>query len=155
MGLIAEFKEFVSRGSVVDLAVGVVIGAAFGKIVTAMVDGIVMPVISMVTGGVSVADWKHVITPAQLDATGKQVAAEVAIKYGMSGNFYLGGALVLGAVFLWYAWRLLDPPDEFFAMKTFQYSVVYLMALFAFLLLDHWLLPWLQPVPALELQPVG
>ena len=74
---------------------------------------------------------------------------------GMSGNFYLGGALVLGAVFLWYAWRLLDPPDEFFAMKTFQYSVVYLMALFAFLLLDHWLLPWLQPVPALELQPVG
>ena len=65
------------------------------------------------------------------------------------------GALVLGAVFLWYAWRLLDPPDEFFAMKTFQYSVVYLMALFAFLLLDHWLLPWLQPVPALELQSVG
>ena len=74
---------------------------------------------------------------------------------GMSGNFYLGGALVLGAAFLWYAWRLLDPPDEFFAMRTFQYSVVYLMALFAFLLLDHWLLPWLQPVPALELQPVG
>ena len=51
MGLIAEFKEFVSRGSVVDLAVGVVIGAAFGKIVTALVDGIVMPFISMVTGG--------------------------------------------------------------------------------------------------------
>jgi protoheme IX farnesyltransferase len=46
----------------------------------------------------------------------------------MSGNFYLGGAIVLGAVFLWYAWKLLDPPDEFFAMKTFQYSIVYLMA---------------------------
>jgi protoheme IX farnesyltransferase len=58
-------------------------------------------------------------------------------------------------VFLWYAWRLLDPPDEFFAMKTFQYSVVYLMALFAFLLFDHWLLPWLQPVPAMEFQPVA
>ena len=74
---------------------------------------------------------------------------------GMSGNFYLGGAVVLGAVFLWYAWRLLDPPDEFFAMKTFQYSVVYLMALFAFLLLDHWLLPWLQAAPAMEFRPVG
>ena len=59
--------------------------------------------------------------------------------FGMSGLFYLGGALVLGSVFLWYAWRLLDPPDEFFAMRVFQYSVVYLMALFAFLLVDHWL----------------
>jgi len=60
---------------------------------------------------------------------------------GMSGNFYLGGALVLGAVFIWHAWKLMDPPDEFFAMKTFQYSIVYLMALFAFLLIDHWLMP--------------
>jgi protoheme IX farnesyltransferase len=73
----------------------------------------------------------------------------------MSGAFYLGGALVLGAVFLWYAWRLLDPPDEFFAMRTFNYSVVYLMALFAFLLLDHWLMPWLSPAPAFELKPLA
>ncbi|AXI83156.1 protoheme IX farnesyltransferase [Xylella taiwanensis] len=58
---------------------------------------------------------------------------------GMSGVFYLGGALVLDAGFLWYAWRMLDPPDELFAMKTFGYSVVYLMALFAFLMFDHWL----------------
>jgi protoheme IX farnesyltransferase len=74
---------------------------------------------------------------------------------GMSGNFYLGGALVLGAAFLWYAWRLLDPPDEFFAMRTFQYSVVYLMALFAFLLIDHWLMPWLQPGQGMQFQPVA
>ena len=75
----------------------------------------------------------------------------------MSGLFYLGGALVLGAVFLWYAWKLLDPPDELFAMKVFNYSVVYLMALFAFLLLDHWLLPWLDPAPlqAFELHRIG
>ena len=68
----------------------------------------------------------------------------------MSGLFYLGGALVLGLVFVWYAWKLLDPPDEFFAMRTFQYSIHYLMALFGFLLLDHWLAPWLRPgtVPA-------
>ena len=62
---------------------------------------------------------------------------------GMSGAFYLGGAIVLNAVFLWYAWRMLNPPDELFSMKMFYYSIVYLMALFAFLLVDHWILPWL------------
>jgi large conductance mechanosensitive channel len=100
MGLIAEFKEFVARGSVVDLAVAVVIGAAFGRIVTALVDGIVMPVISMVTGGASVADWKHVITPAQLDATGKQVAAEVAVKYGLFFQTIIDFLIVAFVIFL-------------------------------------------------------
>ncbi|MGG6463358.1 large-conductance mechanosensitive channel protein MscL [Solilutibacter silvestris] len=83
MGMISEFKEFISKGNVVDLAVGVVIGAAFGKIVTALVEGIVMPAISMLTGGADFKDWKHVITPAVMDpATGKEKVAEVAIKYG-------------------------------------------------------------------------
>ncbi|MBP6626620.1 MAG: heme o synthase [Arenimonas sp.] len=59
---------------------------------------------------------------------------------GMSGVFYLGGALVLGGAFLYYAIRLLNPPNELYAMKVFNYSIVYLMALFAFLLADHWLL---------------
>jgi protoheme IX farnesyltransferase len=72
----------------------------------------------------------------------------------MSGNFYLGGALILGAMFIWHAWKLMDPPDELYAMKVFNYSIVYLMALFAFLLVDHWLLPYLQPAAAFELQPV-
>ncbi|MFT4249352.1 MAG: heme o synthase [Pseudomonas sp.] len=67
------------------------------------------------------------------------VVTLLPVATGMSGVFYLGGALVLDAVFLWYAWRMLDPPDESFAMKTFGYSIVYLMALFAFLLVDHWL----------------
>ena len=64
---------------------------------------------------------------------------------GMSGLFYLGGALVLGGGFLYYAIRLLNPPDECFAMRVFNYSIVYLMALFAFLLVDHYL-----PVPPLS-----
>jgi protoheme IX farnesyltransferase len=63
----------------------------------------------------------------------------------MSGLCYLAGALVLGVVFLRYAWKLLSPPDEFFAMRAFRYSIVYLMALFALLLVDHWLAPWLRP----------
>jgi len=74
---------------------------------------------------------------------------------GMSGLFYLGGALVLGVVFVWHAWRLMRPPDELYAMRVFNYSIVYLMALFAFLLLDHWLLPWLRPDAAIQLAPMA
>lgn len=59
----------------------------------------------------------------------------------MSGWFYLIGALGLGAIFLWHAVRLMNPPNELYAMKVFNYSIVYLMALFAFLLVDYWLLP--------------
>jgi protoheme IX farnesyltransferase len=58
---------------------------------------------------------------------------------GMSGWIYLVGTLGLDLVFLWYAIRLLNPPDEFYAMKVFKYSIWYLMLLFAFLLVDHWL----------------
>jgi heme o synthase len=70
---------------------------------------------------------------------------------GMSGLIYLGGAIVLDVGFLYYAVRLLNPPDEFFPMKVFQYSIVYLMALFAFLLADHWLVgPIVQQGLALQ-----
>jgi len=65
---------------------------------------------------------------------------------GMCGTFYLGGALVLNAVFLYYALRLMNPPNERFAMEVFNYSVIYLMALFAFLLVDH----YLDPAPAVS-----
>ena len=58
---------------------------------------------------------------------------------GMSGLFYLGGAVILGAGFLYFAWVLLKPPNEAFAMRVFNYSVIYLMALFGFLLVDHYL----------------
>jgi protoheme IX farnesyltransferase len=72
---------------------------------------------------------------------------------GMSGLLYLGSAVVLGGGFLYYAVRLLNPPDELFSMKVFNYSIVYLMMLFAFLLLDHWLVdPVIQA--GFNLQPV-
>ena len=100
MGMIGEFKAFIARGNVIDLAVAVVIGAAFGKVVTALVDGIVMPVISALTGGVSVNDWKHVVTPAQLDAAGKEIAAEVAIKYGVFLQAMIDFVLIAFVIFL-------------------------------------------------------
>ena len=66
----------------------------------------------------------------------------------------IAGAIVLDVGFLYYAVRLLNPPDELFPMKVFQYSIVYLMALFAFLLADHWLVgPIVQR--GLELQHAG
>ena len=74
--MIKEFKEFAMRGNVLDLAVAVIIGAAFGKIVTSLVNDIVMPIISIILGGVSFADLKYVITPAVGDLE------EVAIRYG-------------------------------------------------------------------------
>ncbi|TWI05878.1 protoheme IX farnesyltransferase [Luteimonas cucumeris] len=101
-----------------------------------------------VTHGVSYTRWQILLYTVLL-----VVATVLPWAAGMSGVFYLGGALVLGAVFIGYAWRLLDPPDELFAMRVFNYSIVYLMALFAFLLVDHWLLPLLQPVQALEFVP--
>jgi heme o synthase len=103
-----------------------------------------------VTHGVEYTRWQILLYTVLL-----VVATVLPWATGLSGLFYLGGALVLGAVFVWHAWRLLDPPDEFHAMRVFNYSIVYLMALFAFLLVDHWLLPYLQPAPLLELQRVG
>ena len=74
----SEFKAFISKGNVLDLAVGVVVGGAFGKITTSLVNDIIMPLISLATGGVSVSDWKWVITPAD-PANG---VAESALYYG-------------------------------------------------------------------------
>jgi protoheme IX farnesyltransferase len=103
-----------------------------------------------VTHGVAYTRWQILLYTVLL-----LVATLLPWVAGMSGLFYLGGAVVLGVVFLWYAWRLMDPPDDFFAMRVFNYSVVYLMALFAFLLVDHWMLPFLQPAPAFEFQRVN
>jgi len=87
-----------------------------------------------VTHGVVYTRW-HVLFYTLL----LSIATMLPWLTGMSGLFYLGGALVLDAVFIYYAIRLLNPPSERFAMAVFGYSIVYLMLLFAFLLIDHWL----------------
>ena len=87
-----------------------------------------------VTHGVTYTRWQILFYTVLLVEV-----SVLPVIFGMSGLFYLGGALVLGLVFLWYAWRLLDPPDDWFPMKVFNYSIVYLMAMFAFLLVDHWI----------------
>ena len=67
MGLLKEFKEFAVKGNVMDMAIGVVIGGAFGKIVTSLVSDIIMPLIGAATGGLSFTEWKWVIREAVMD----------------------------------------------------------------------------------------
>ncbi len=76
-----EFKEFIAKGNVIDMAVAVVVGGAFKEIVNALVNDVVMPLVSLATGGVSVEDWKWVITPAVVE-NGVEVSAESALLYG-------------------------------------------------------------------------
>lgn len=81
---IEDFKAFALKGNVVDLAIGVIIGGAFGKIVSSLVNDIIMPVITIVTGGDFYNDMKYVITPAQeATAQGQAAVEEVAINYGL------------------------------------------------------------------------
>ncbi|MCC8036602.1 MAG: large-conductance mechanosensitive channel protein MscL [Bacteroidales bacterium] len=81
---LSDFKEFAMKGNIVDMAVGVIIGGAFGKIVSSLVNDIIMPVISIITGGDGYKNLKYVITPAQ-EATveGQAAVEEVAINYGI------------------------------------------------------------------------
>lgn len=78
---LSDFKEFAMRGNVVDMAVGVVIGGAFGKIVSSLVGDVIMPVVGVLTGGTDFSGWKYVIKAATVDAAGVEVP-EVAIAYG-------------------------------------------------------------------------
>lgn len=80
---IQDFKEFALKGNIIDMAVGVIIGGAFGKIVSSLVDDILMPVISLCTGGDGYKNLKYVITHGQAAADGKAAIEEVAINYGL------------------------------------------------------------------------
>lgn len=82
-GFIHEFKAFIARGNVVDMAVGVIIGGSFGTISKSLVNDVVMPAVSMLTGGLSFESWKLVLKPAEYDAAGAEIAKEVAMNFGL------------------------------------------------------------------------
>ena len=82
MGLLQEFKTFALKGNVMDMAVGVIIGGAFGKIVTSLVNDVIMPPIGYLTGGVDFKDLKWVIQEAAEATETSAAVAEVALKYG-------------------------------------------------------------------------
>ncbi len=77
-----EFKAFIAKGNVIDMATAVIIGAAFNKIITSLVNDVIMPLIGIIVGGLNVSDWKWVISEAVLDDAGNVVTAENALLYG-------------------------------------------------------------------------
>ena len=78
----SEFKSFIAKGNVMDMAIGVIIGGAFGKIVTSLVNDILMPLLGLATGGVDFNDKALVLSPEVLDAEGNVIKAAATLKYG-------------------------------------------------------------------------
>ena len=99
MGMVSEFKDFISKGNVVDLAVAVVIGTAFGKIVTAFVDKIIMPPIGLLIGGVDFSKWVLTLKVASVDAAGK-VVPPVVIGIGEFLNTVIQFVIIALAIFM-------------------------------------------------------
>ena len=98
MGLVTEFKEFIAKGNVIDLAVGVIIGASFGKIVTSLVEQVVMPPIGLALGKVDFSHLEWVLVPEDL-ATPDTVE-KVAIQYGAFINTLIQFLIVAFVIFL-------------------------------------------------------
>ncbi|MBL8263198.1 MAG: large-conductance mechanosensitive channel protein MscL [Xanthomonadaceae bacterium] len=99
MGIMSEFREFAVKGNVIDLAVGVIIGGAFGKIVTALVDKVIMPPIGLMIGGVDFSKWVITLKEASMDAAGKEVPP-VVIGIGEFLNASIQFIILAFAIFL-------------------------------------------------------
>ena len=99
MGFISEFKEFAMRGNVVDMAVGIVIGGAFGKIVSSFVSDVVMPPIGMLTGGADFSDMAMTLQEASVLEDGTEVAA-VTLNYGAFANTVIDFVIIAFAIFV-------------------------------------------------------
>lgn len=97
MGVVSEFKDFISRGNVIDLAVGVIIGAAFGKIVTSLVEQVVMPPIGLLLGKVDFSNLEWVLVP---ENPATEAIEKVAIQYGAFINTLIQFVIVAFVIFL-------------------------------------------------------
>jgi len=100
MSIIKEFKEFAMRGNVVDMAVGIIIGGAFGKIISSVVSDVIMPPIGLLLGGVSFTDLKIILKQPVLDAAGVVTTAAVSINYGNFIQVTVDFLIISMAVFM-------------------------------------------------------
>ena len=100
MGMVSEFKDFAMRGNVVDLAVGVVIGGAFGKIVSSLVSDVIMPPIGWLIGGVDFSALKWVLVDGVAATATAAEVKEVAIGYGLFINSVVQFTIVAFAIFM-------------------------------------------------------
>jgi large conductance mechanosensitive channel len=100
MGLLNEFKEFAVKGNAIDMAVGIIIGAAFNKIVTSLVDDIIMPPIGLLVGGDDFKNLAVVIKKASVSPTGQELSAAVTLRYGLFINTVIHFVIVAFTIFI-------------------------------------------------------
>ena len=98
--LLKEFKTFITRGNVLDMAVGVIVGGAFTKIANSLVSDLLMPALGMITGKIDMADLKIVLSAAELNDAGEIVKEELAIRYGVFIDAIINFLLIALAIFL-------------------------------------------------------
>lgn len=98
--MLKEFKEFAMKGNVMDMAIGIIIGGAFGKIVASFVADVLMPPLGLIIGGVNFTDLKLVLTEAVLDADGVETAAAVSINYGNFIQVTIDFIIIAFAIFM-------------------------------------------------------
>lgn len=96
----ADFKKFITKGNIIDMSVGVVIGTAFGKITSSLVNDVIMPLVGLAVGGLDVSDWKWVLKEAVLDAEGVVETAEVAVRYGNFIQMILDFLIIAFSIFV-------------------------------------------------------
>ena len=101
MGMISEFKEFAMKGSMLDMAVGIIMGGAFGTVIKSLIEDVIMPVVGHFSGGIDFSSKKIVLTPAQTDATGAIVdGTGSAISYGSFINAIIAFAILAWVLFM-------------------------------------------------------
>ena len=100
LGIIGEFKTCISRGNVLDMAVGLIIGSAFTAIVNSLVSDLLMPLLSMITGKVDFTEWKVVLQEAVVDEAGEETAAAISLNYGAFIQYIINFLLIAVSVFL-------------------------------------------------------
>ncbi|MDE5704644.1 large-conductance mechanosensitive channel protein MscL [Muribaculum sp.] len=101
---LTEFKEFAMKGNVIDMAVGVIIGGAFGKIVTSLVNDIIMPVVGIATGGVNFKDHKILLKAAETAADGTVINPEVMLTWGMFVQSIVDFLIIAFCIFVAIRW---------------------------------------------------
>lgn len=99
MSLAKEFRDFAMRGNVMDMAVGIIIGGAFGKIVTSVVNDVIMPPIGLLIGGMKFTDLKIALKDAVVNAAGETVTAAVTINYGNFIQTTVDFVIIAAAIF--------------------------------------------------------
>lgn len=100
MKLFKEFKEFAVKGNMMDMAIGIIIGASFNKVIDVLVKKVFLPPLSLLTGGVNMQDKQIILKEAVVDASGTMVANEVAIGYGALVEAFLDFLIIGLTVFI-------------------------------------------------------